>query len=248
MKLTIVGFSGSFAGPASPASCYLIEHAGTRVLFDIGNGSLGALAQYVDIYSIDAVVLSHLHADHCADLAGFYVARKYGDGGPKPSIPVFGPAGTAARMAALYGTDSGSPMDEIFDFTEFGPDPFRVGSVTLTAHPVVHCVPGFALRAQADGRSIIYSGDTSYCPELVEASKGADLALFEASYLSRRANASGIHMTGAECARAATEAGVDRLILTHLVPWNDQDEVFAEADAAFVGDVRLAGTGLEEEI
>jgi ribonuclease BN (tRNA processing enzyme) len=55
-------------------------------------------------------------------------------------------------------------------------------------------------------------------------------------------------MTGAECARAATEAGVDRLILTHLVPWNDQDEVFAEADAAFVGDVRLAGTGLEEEI
>ncbi|MEI8081258.1 MAG: MBL fold metallo-hydrolase [Actinomycetes bacterium] len=248
MKLTIVGFSGSFAGPESPASCYLVEHEGTRVLFDIGNGALGALAQYVDIYSIDAVVLSHLHADHCADLAGFYVARKYGEDGPMPSIPVFGPRGTAARMAALYGTDSGSSMDEIFDFAEFDADPFRVGSLTLTAHPVVHCVPGFALRAQADGRSVIYSGDTAFCSELVEASRGADLALFEASYLSRRSNAPGIHMTGTDCAKAATAAGIEHLILTHLVPWNDQDEVFAEADSAFDGDVRLAVLGLEEEI
>lgn len=248
MKLTVVGCAGSFPGPASPASCYLIEHEGTRLLLDMGNGSLGALAQYVDIYSIDAVALSHLHADHCCDLASFYVARKYADGGAKPAIGVYGPHGTAERIAQTYGHGSAASMGEIYEFIEYNSDPISIGSITLTAHPVRHCISGYALRVQANGRSLIYSGDTSQCDELVEASRGADVALYEASYLSRKINETGIHMTGTECAETAIAAGVDRLILTHLVPWNDQAEVLAEATAMFTADVQLATPGLEVEI
>ena len=87
----------------SPASCYLVEaeHEDRtwRILLDLGNGALGALHRYADPLAIDAVFLSHLHPDHFMDLCGYYVLRKYHPTGPRPAIPVWGPAGTAARMA-----------------------------------------------------------------------------------------------------------------------------------------------------
>ena len=81
MKLTVVGCSGSYPGPDSPASCYLLEseHEGRtwRILLDLGSGALGALHRYVDPLAVDGVFLSHLHADHCLDLAGYYVLRRF---------------------------------------------------------------------------------------------------------------------------------------------------------------------------
>ena len=99
--------------PDSPASCYLLEaeHDGRtwRVLLDLGSGALGALHRYADPLAIDAVFLSHLHADHCLDLCGYYVMRKYHPDGQQPRIPVWGPVGTADRMARAYDlpTDPG---------------------------------------------------------------------------------------------------------------------------------------------
>ena len=94
MRLTVVGCSGSYPGPDSPASCYLLEAEhddGTgsrtwRVLLDLGSGALGALQRYADPLAVDAVLLSHLHADHCLDLCGYYVLRKYHPSGPQPRI------------------------------------------------------------------------------------------------------------------------------------------------------------------
>src|SRR5699024_10546946 len=103
MRLTVVGCSGSYPGPGSPASCYLVEAEHDdrtwRILLDLGSGALGALHNHIDPLSVDAVFLSHLHADHCMDLCGYYVMRKYHPNGPQPRIPVWGPPGTAARMA-----------------------------------------------------------------------------------------------------------------------------------------------------
>lgn len=248
MRLTIVGCSGSFPGPVSPASCYLIEHDGYRVLLDMGNGSLGALARYIDIYDVNAVAISHLHIDHCADLASYYVARKYCRSGPLPPIPVFGPVGVAERLSAMYGPDRGVAMTDIFDFHAYGAEAMNAGPFTITSHRVRHCVPAYALRAEAGGRSIVYSGDTGPCDELIDASRGADIALYDASYLSRETNPTDLHMTGSDGARIAMAAGVGRLILTHLVPWNDSAEVLAEAAALYNRDVRLASPGMVEEI
>ena len=104
MKLTVIGCSGSYPGPESPASCYLLEadHDGRtwRIVLDLGNGALGALHRYADPLTIDAVLLSHLHADHCIDLTSYYVLRKYHPGGALPRIPVWGPQGVARRMAS----------------------------------------------------------------------------------------------------------------------------------------------------
>ena len=101
MRVTVVGCAGSFPGPDSPASCYLLEAEGFRLVIDLGNGALGVLQRYAGLFDIDAICVSHLHADHCADLGTYWVVRQYPDDGPKPPIPVHGPRGTADRVAGL---------------------------------------------------------------------------------------------------------------------------------------------------
>src|SRR6266481_8025213 len=110
MDLTIVGCSGSFPGPASPASCYLVTADGFRLLVDLGNGAFGALQQYAAGEDIDAVLISHLHADHCLDMCSYQVFRTYHPAGPLPPIPVYGPSGTPARLDRATAIESPSPM------------------------------------------------------------------------------------------------------------------------------------------
>ena len=248
MRLTVVGMAGSFPGPDSPASCYLVEHDGHRIVLDLGNGAIGALQRYADPYSIDAVVLSHLHADHCLDLTSYYVMRKYRPQGPAPVIPVLGPTGTADRMAAAYDLPEEPGMTGEFEFhdhaavTEVGP--FRV-----TTAPANHPVEAYAIRVAAGGRSLVFSGDTGPTDALVELSRGADLALFEASFLSRYENLPpNLHLTATQAAEHAMRADVDRLVLTHLVPWTPQDETREEAAAVYSGHLDLAAPGLVLDI
>src|ERR1700749_333105 len=105
MRLTVVGCAGSFPGPDSPSSCYLFEADGFRLVVDMGHGALGVLLRYAGIADIDAVLLSHLHADHCVDLYGYRVARHYAPGGSLPPIPVYAPAGALERIAKIHGVD-----------------------------------------------------------------------------------------------------------------------------------------------
>ena len=111
MRLTVVGCSGSFPGPDSAASCYLLEADGFRLVVDMGNGSLGALQRFAPLFGIDAVLLSHLHADHCVDLYSYSVARAYAPAGPQPPIPVYGPAGTSMRIGLVHGPDGDPGLD-----------------------------------------------------------------------------------------------------------------------------------------
>ncbi|HNM96811.1 MAG TPA: MBL fold metallo-hydrolase [Marmoricola sp.] len=246
MRLTIVGCSGSYPGPESPASCYLLEaeHEGRtwRILLDLGNGSLGALQRHADPLTIDAVFLSHLHPDHCMDLCGFYVLRKYHPRGSLPPIPVFGPAGTADRMAQAYDLPPEPGMKEQFSFGAYDDAVIEVGPFAVTAIRVAHPVPAYALQVSAGGRILTYSGDTAACPELVEAARGVDLFLCEASFLDGEPNPPGIHLTGVEAATIAAEAGVSRLMLTHIPPWHDANVVHDQASVYFPG-VAMAEAG-----
>src|SRR4029453_13602217 len=163
MKLTVVGCSGSYPGPDSPASCYLLEAdldgRTWRIVLDLGSGALGALHRYVDPLTVDAVLLSHLHADHCLDLTGYYVMRKYHPSGQQPRIPVWGPVGTADRMARAYDLPLQPGMTGGLHFRTWD-GPVRIGPFTVEAFPVVHPVPAYGLRVSVDGIVVAYSGDT----------------------------------------------------------------------------------------
>ncbi|MDQ6934110.1 MAG: MBL fold metallo-hydrolase [Actinomycetota bacterium] len=246
MRLTVLGASGSYPGPDSPASSYLVEadHEGRpwRVLVDLGSGALGALQRHVDPLAVDAVFLSHLHADHCLDLCGYYVLRKYHPAARPPRLRVWGPAGTSRRMAKAYDLDEDPGMNEQFDFRTYA-GPVEVGPFTVTPLAVAHPVPAYGLRISAEGRTLAYSGDTGPCPGLVETARDAEVFLCEASFLEGEDNPPDLHLTGAEAGTAATEAVAHSLLLTHIPPWHDPAVVFAEAQATYAGPLALAVAG-----
>ncbi len=252
MRLTVIGASGSYPGPDSPASCYLLEseHEGRlwRVLVDMGSGALGVLHRYIDPATVDAVLLSHLHADHCLDLCGFYVLRKYHPTGAQPRIPVWGPVDTDRRMAKAYDLDEDPGMNEEFDFLLYPDETFSIGPFTVTAREVAHPVPAYGLRIEADGRTLAYSGDTGTCDALVETARDADLFLCEASFIEGSDNPPDLHLTGAEAGRMATLAAAKRLVLTHVPPWYDAQVALAESKLTYDGTVELAEPGKTYEI
>ncbi|MGH3507082.1 MAG: MBL fold metallo-hydrolase [Nocardioidaceae bacterium] len=247
MRLTVVGCAGSYPGPESAASCYLLEasYEGRtfRLLLDLGNGAIGPLQRYAQLDEIDAVALSHLHADHCLDLCAFYVVRKYHPDGPMRQLPVYGPEGTADRMARAYDIAPDPGMTAEFDFVTFPAEPFDVGPFTVTARRVEHPVPAYALRV-SDGRAAVtYSGDTGPCSSLDEVAKDCDLLLAEASFVDGEDNPDALHMTGRDAAETAERAGVGQLVLTHIPAWYAPERVLAEARPHFSGDTSLASPG-----
>ncbi|WP_231123026.1 MBL fold metallo-hydrolase [Nocardioides sambongensis] len=250
MRVTVVGCSGSYPGPGSPASSYLVQTRDpddpSRVwslVLDLGNGALGALQRYVDPLAIDAVLLSHLHADHCVDMTSYYVLRKYHPSGQQPRIPVWGPKGTARRLARAYDLPRKPGMREEFEFRTFSAEPFTVGPFTVEAAEVDHPVPAWAMRVSAHGKVVSYSGDTGPTPALLDIAADADLFLCEASFRDGDDNPPNLHLTGVEAGEAATKAGVRRLVVTHVPPWHEAEGIFAEAVSAFDGPCELAAAG-----
>lgn len=252
MKLTVVGCSGSYPGPDAPASSYLLEqeHEGRtwRLLLDLGSGALGPLHRYVDPVEIDGVALSHLHADHCLDLCGFYVLRKYHPRGPQPRIPVWGPPETDRRMAKAYDLDEDPGMNEEFDFREYPVEPVQLGPFTIEAVGVAHPVPAYGLRVSAGGAVLAYSGDTGECEGVVRVARDADVFLCEASFRDGDPNPPDLHLTGREAGEIATRAASKSLVVTHIPPWHDDDEIMAEARSAYDGQLQQAHAGLIIEL
>ncbi|MGQ0843999.1 MAG: MBL fold metallo-hydrolase [Sporichthyaceae bacterium] len=243
MKLTVVGCSGSFAGPTSPASCYLLEAEGFRVVLDLGAGAVGALARHTDIYGVDAVLLSHLHPDHCIDMCGYYVARKYRPEGPAPRIPVYGPAGTPSRLASAYGLPADPGMLGEFDFRTLAPaSSFELGPFKVSVDRTVHPIEAYGIRLEHDGKVFTYSGDSGICEPLVRLAKDSDLFLCEASFYDGH-DAPEVHLSGGEAAEHANRAGAARLLITHVPPWHDPAITLAEAQI-FDGPVDLAAPGV----
>ncbi|MFC5727831.1 MULTISPECIES: MBL fold metallo-hydrolase [Nocardioides] len=246
MRLTVVGCSGSYPGPESPASCYLVQAAdGLRtwsLVLDMGNGALGVLQRYIDPLHVDAVFLSHLHADHCVDMTSYYVLRKYHPSGTQPKIPVWGPKGTAKRLAKAYDLPRKPGMREEFEFHLYGA-PVTVGPFTIEPFEVDHPVPAYGMRVSAFGRTLAYSGDTGLTPVLTELARDADLFLCEASFRACDENPPSLHLTGHDAGELATQAGVKRLVVTHVPPWHDAETMLSEASKAYDGPTELATMG-----
>ena len=249
MRLTVVGCSGSYPGPDSAASCYLVEAGDTRIVVDLGNGALGSLQRYTDLDGIDAVLFSHLHPDHCLDLCSYYIYRRYRPEGALPPIPVYGSTGIAERMAAAYGQPPERGMHDAFKFVEWSEDTrYEIGSFSVTLARVAHPVLAYGMRIEHAGRILAYSGDTGPCPALDRVARDADVFLCEAAFLVGRDSDRDLHLNGREAAEAATRAGARSLVLTHLPPWNDSSRTLAEATPAFDGPIQLAQPGLVLEI
>jgi ribonuclease BN (tRNA processing enzyme) len=241
MKLTIIGSAGTFPGPASGCSSYLLEEDGFRMLLDVGNGSTGALQEACGLLGPDAVVVSHLHGDHYLDLVTYTYARRYHPEGSAPLLPVYGPSKIHDAMLRAYGKGIDSLLDEVYEFHPVDRDSIvDIGPFHVDLRRVNHPVETYGMRISADGRSIAYSADSGECSTLVDLAKDADLFLCEASYLDGEDNPPDVHLTGKLAAEYASKASAQKLLLTHLVPWGDQSRTLAEATANYDGDILVA--------
>ncbi len=243
MLITIVGCAGSFPGPESCASCYLIDTGGFRLLLDVGNGALGALQRYASLEGIDAICLSHLHADHCIDMCCYSVAQTMHPDGPRPKIRVHGPARSAERLGLAMGLEPSTRMTDAFDFAELRPGTVEIGPLRVTTAHMNHPVETFGFRIEHEGQVLAYSADTGPTPELVGLAAAADVLLCEASFLDGPGLIPDLHLTAREAGEHAARAGVGQLVLTHLVPWNDPAATLEQAAAAFDGPLVLASSG-----
>jgi len=246
MNLTILGCSGSVPGPATPASGYLLEAEGYHLVLDLGHGAFGELQRYVEPADVDAIVISHLHADHMIDLTAYIVALRYGGAGFRQRsrrIPLVGPAGTRDRLEAAYDPLARKlGLHELFGFSTPS-DGMQLGPFTLSFTPTQHPVPTTAVRIAHGDTALVYSADTGPSPALVELARGADAFLCEASFAPEDEYVPNLHLTGIQAGEHAAQAEVGKLIITHVPPWASAEVQASEAAKAYSGPIEIARPG-----
>jgi len=249
VKLTVLGCSGSMPGPDSAASGYLLEADGYRLVLDLGHGAFGALQRYVDPGGVDAIVVTHLHADHCIDLTAYIVALRYGGAryrtpGPDGRIALIGPAGTRSHLEAAYDPYARTVgLHELFGFST--PASGELGPFALSFAPMNHPVPTNAVRITCGDRTLVYSADTGESDALVSLAHAADVLLCEASVGPDEECIPNLHLSGRQAGEHAERAGVGRLIVTHVPPWGSRQVAADEAATAFGGTTEIAEPAAE---
>lgn len=235
-SLTVLGCSGTYAGPGQACTGYLVRANGRSIWLDAGPGTLGALQEHVGLDQLDAIVLTHSHPDHWLELPVARNALKYILG--RSGVPVYGTTETRAMALAVAGD-----LEPTFDWTDLadGSDLDVVG-VRLRCARTDHPVETLAVRLDHADRSLVFSADTGSGWSPATLGDGIDLLLCEAS-LADRDEDQAPHLTGRQAGVLAAEADVARLVLTHIVPGVDPEQQRRDASAAFDGPVELAKPG-----
>lgn len=219
MKLTILGNNGPYPAAGGACSGYLLETAAAKVLIDCGTGVLARLPVGCD--ALDAVVLSHLHFDHMSDVLPMIYALQFH---PRTApLPLFAPDTPAAVRAVL----------DVPCYALRRMESCKIGDLSLSFLPVRHPVETFALRAEADGKVFVYTGDTNECEGLTDFAANADLLLADSGLSEADWHENAPHLSALRCGRLAESAHARRLLLTHWNPKYSRAALTEEARAAF---------------
>jgi ribonuclease BN (tRNA processing enzyme) len=264
MRLTVLGKSPSWQDAGGACSGYLLEEDGTAVVIDCGNGVFGKLRQRIDYVDVDAVVISHLHADHFLDLVPFSYALTYAPrqqpvpvdrwpGTDNPACPELhvppGARDTFRRVVGAWGNDD--LIENAFDLREYDPSSeLEIGPVRVRFQPVPHFTETFAMAiSSTDGSGrIVYGADSSPTDALAELASGADLILMEATLPRPERTGLRGHLTPSEAGEHARAAGAKRLVLVHISDELDADWARREAEESFGGPVEVAVEGASYEV
>jgi ribonuclease BN (tRNA processing enzyme) len=233
MSLTVLGCSGSYAGPGGACSGYLLDDGTTRVWVDAGSGTLANLQRHVGVTDVDAIVLSHGHPDHWSDIEGWRVVWQYRL--KRRNFPVYAPAGVRGRTF--------EPASATFAWHDVtGGDTVTVGTMVFTFSRTDHRPETLAMRVDAGGRSLGYSADTGPAWSLEALGEGLDLALCEAT-MPVEEEGTLQHLSARQAGASAAAAGAGRLVLTHLWATLDPDRSRLEGSEAFGAPVDVASVG-----
>ncbi len=242
MRLDIVGCAGSYPAPGSACSSYLVRSGHSSILFDAGNGSLANLYPVIDPAGLDAIVISHSHVDHFADVVGIYHYLKYANP-PRSPIPIFSTGDAFKKLARLLsprGIDPG-----VFSMSTVKPgDHIAVGSLDLGFFRANHPVPTLITRVSDGSSSLCYGADGDFSEGLAAASYNVDLLLGESTWVEPNESfPKGVHLDAKSLATLAASAGVKNLAITHIAYPGDKERILRIVREHFTGDSHLAEIG-----
>ncbi|AXL89413.1 MBL fold metallo-hydrolase [Streptomyces sp. CB09001] len=265
LRFTVLGSASPYPRAGNPCSGYLVEGGGVgdrgvgvggdrggggrdaRLWMDAGSGTLGALREHIRLDQLDAIWISHLHADHCSDLLTAYYGLLYADVELAAPVPLLAPPGIADRLAGfLTNGPRRSPVEDAFRVVELHDrHRVRIGGLTLTSRAVSHGMPAFGVRVETeDGACLAYSGDSAPCEALTALADDCTVLLCEAD--SAQAPPDGteaVHHTPEQAGTTAATAGAHRLVVTHLGPFLEPSAALDRAATRYAGPVEYAAPG-----
>jgi ribonuclease BN (tRNA processing enzyme) len=259
MRVTVLGKSPSYTDAGGACSGYLVEEHGTRAVLDCGNGVFGKLRCHVDYVDVDAVVISHLHADHFLDLVPFAYGLTYAPrqqpvpvdrwpGTDRPARPALhAPRGAAEcfrRVTGAWGPED--LIEKAFDLREYAPDDvLEIGGLRVRFHPVPHFTPTNAVEftSAAGGGRFTYGADHSPTDEIVSFARDTDLLFIEATLPRPERDGVRGHITPAEAGEHARRAGAKRAVIVHISDELDHEWAERCASEAFGAPIKVAAEG-----
>ncbi|MET8853851.1 MBL fold metallo-hydrolase [Amycolatopsis sp. NPDC004625] len=244
-RLTVLGSCGAWPEPGRACAGFLLAHNGFRVVLDLGYGAASRLFSHGRLP--DAVVVTHEHPDHCADVSALGRAWHYTTQAETPTarLPLHCTPGTLRRLEAMEPRPHPATLFDVHDLGE----PAEVGPFRLTSYALPHHQPNFGVRLSAPGLTVAYTGDTGPSPLLAELGREADLFICDATLRTPPPEGEPRYlMTAAEAGRWAAEAGAHRLLLTHFWPGTNRAAAAEEARAEFGGEVLVADEDLVLEL
>ena len=239
MELTVIGYWGGYPAADGATSAYLLKKGNFSLLIDVGSGALSKLQKYIAVTDLDAVLLSHYHHDHVADIGVLQYARlvNYYTMGVSDVLPIYGHSEDETGFNRLT-----------HDYTKgIAYDPNKaldVGPFTITFLKTVHPVPCYGMRITDGEHVIVYTADTSYQAAWIDFAKDADLLITDCNFYAEQDGAGAGHMTSKEGGRIAAKANVAQLMLSHLPQYGDHQQLIKEAGREFNGSIQLAEEGL----
>jgi ribonuclease BN (tRNA processing enzyme) len=244
MKLTVVGFWGGYPKKNEASSGYLVEHDGFHLLIDCGSGVLSLLPNFIEPEQLDAVMISHYHPDHIADIGVLQHARLIQGflGKSFGSLPIYGHPFDEQEFAKLS-------YKNITEGIGYNPEQvLNIGPFSITFNKTNHPVDCYAMRIEAGGKVLVYTADTSFKDEFIPFSHHADVLLCECNFYEGQDGRSAGHMNSIDAGVLAEEAGVKKLILTHLPHYGELPQLVEQASKKYTGEILLASQGLIIEI
>lgn len=252
--MRVVGSSSSIPRPARASSCYLVRSKAVAFALDFGSGAFASLRRYADYTGVDAIVISHMHADHFLDLVPLRYALKYGPARARRPLPVFLPPSGLEMLRALVSSFARETSAQFFapviELRAYDPSAtLTLGDCTLSFTRTVHPIETYAMRIENGASVLAYSADTAPSDAVVGLARAADLFICEATLGVAGTDAEPrMHSTAVEASKMAHAANVKHLTLSHYGSECDPEAMLEAAKGAFHGKITVADDGLEQEV
>ncbi|UQS81736.1 MBL fold metallo-hydrolase [Bombilactobacillus folatiphilus] len=230
MKITVLGYYGGYPYRQQATSGYLIQDQGYNLLLDCGSGVLNSLQNYLDPLQLDAVLLTHYHHDHMADIGVLQYYWQLHSGSKKVSpLPIYGHTQDPLNFASLTFADFTQAKSYTVDQS------INLGPFTIDFIQTVHPVPAFATRIRDSQQKVLtFTADTAYFKGLIDFAQDADLLITDTNFGADKKGKIW-HLTSSQSGQLAVDAHVKRLLISHLPQEYSIDQLTQETRARAEG-------------